>query len=316
VKDAVKRIGIALVAVAVLVLPSVLGYVQAPPPQFLLKWGSLGSGDGQFHFNTRSASAVDVSNNVYGTNKNNYRVQKFGALSPVALTVNESISVSDAPQILLPVAINVTEAISVSDTPQILPPVAINVTETISVSDTAGVVPPVVVTVNESIAVTDSSQVGPATGTTVSGTVTLQGRTATFPTGVGHGIARVTLNPGGATVNVNADGSFQFSNVGAGTFTLDALAAGYVSRQRTNVVVAASPVTVPSVQLRCGLVNSDNFVNINDITATVASFGKTLANRVDALGRFVDQNGDTFVNINDITCVVSGFGVTSPLPWP
>jgi len=73
---------------------------------------------------------------------------------------------------------------------------------------------------------------------------------------------------------------------------------------------------VPAVQLRCGLVNNDSFVNINDITATVASFGKTLAGRVDAQGRFVDQNGDGFVNINDITCVVSGFGTTSPLPWP
>jgi hypothetical protein len=48
----------------------------------------------------------------------------------------------------------------------------------------------------------------------------------------------------------------------------------------------------------------------------VAAFATSPANRVDSLGRFVDQNGDGFVNINDITCVVSGFGVTSPLPWP
>jgi hypothetical protein len=154
-------------------------------------------------------------------------------------------------------------------------------------------------------------------GTTISGTVTLQGRTATFPMGVGHSLARVALNPGGVTVSVNADGSFTIPNVPAGIYTLTASASGYVSRERTNeVVVAGSPVMAPTVQLRCGLVNSDEFVNINDITATVASFGKTLANRVDALGRFVDQNGDTFVNINDITCVVSGFGTTSPLPWP
>jgi hypothetical protein len=150
---------------------------------------------------------------------------------------------------------------------------------------------------------------------TISGTVTLQGRTATFPSGVGHRIATVTLNPGGAAGTVNADGSFTIPNVVAGTYTLTASAPGYVSRERPNVVVGASPVTAPAVQLRCGLVTNDNFVNINDITATVASFGKTLANRVDALGRFVDQNGDGFVNINDITCVVSSFGTTSPLPW-
>jgi sugar lactone lactonase YvrE len=153
-------------------------------------------------------------------------------------------------------------------------------------------------------------------GTTVSGTVTLQGRTATFPTGVGHGIATVTLSPGGATGSVNADGTFQVPNVPPGTFTLVASAAGYVSRQRTNVVVAANPVTLPSTQLRCGLVNNDLFVNINDITATVGAFGTAPAARVDAQGRFVDQNGDGFVNINDITCVVSGFGATSPESWP
>jgi hypothetical protein len=117
-------------------------------------------------------------------------------------------------------------------------------------------------------------------------------------------------------VSGNADGSFQFSNVAPGTFTLVASAAGYVSRERANVVVTGSLVTVPTVQLRCGLVNNDLFVNINDITATVASFGTSPANRVDAQGRFVDQNGDGSVNINDITCVVSGFGATSPESWP
>jgi hypothetical protein len=156
---------------------------------------------------------------------------------------------------------------------------------------------------------------GVIAGTTISGTVTLQGRTATFPAGVGHRTATVTLSPGGVSVTVNIDGSFGIPDVAAGTYTLTASASGYVSRQRTNVVVGSSAVTPPSTQLRCGLVNSDNFVNINDITATVASFGKTLANRVDAQGRFVDQNGDRFVNIDDITCVVSGFGSTSPLPW-
>jgi hypothetical protein len=159
-------------------------------------------------------------------------------------------------------------------------------------------------------------QVNAAVTTTISGTVTLQGRTATFPTGVGHSIARVALNPGAVTVSVNADGSFAIHNVPAGTYTLTASASGYVSRERPNVVVTGSPVMAPTVQLRCGLVNNDIDVNINDITATVASFGTSPANRVDAQGRFVDQNGDGFVNINDITCVVSGFGVTSPLPWP
>jgi hypothetical protein len=154
-------------------------------------------------------------------------------------------------------------------------------------------------------------------GGSISGTVTLQGRTAVLPEGVGHSIARVKLDPRGLVTTVGRDGSFTFSNVAPGTDTLTASAQGYVSAERRNVGVASGQnVAAPAVQLRCGLVNNDIDVNINDITATVASFGTSPANRVDAQGRFVDQNGDGFVNINDITCVVSGFGTTSPLPWP
>jgi glucose/arabinose dehydrogenase len=164
-----------------------------------------------------------------------------------------------------------------------------------------------------------------------SGTVTLQGRTATFPAGVGHGIATIVLSMGlgvlTLTTVANPDGTFalQISNQllvergfpNGSLATLTAFAPGYVSRKLANEPVRPGvPVTMPSVQLRCGLVNSDNFVNINDITATVAAFGTSPAARVDAQGRFVDQNGDGFVNINDITCVVSSFGTTSPQPWP
>ena len=159
----------------------------------------------------------------------------------------------------------------------------------------------------------DPANPGP---TTVSGTITLQGRTSTFPTGVGHSIAIVTMMSTTSTTSVAADGSFQFTNVASGTVTLTASADGYLSAERTNVVVAGSPVTVPSVQLSCGLVNSDTVNNINDVTATTAAFGTSPAARVDAQGRWVDQNGDGVVNINDITCVVSGFGLSSPRPWP
>jgi CSLREA domain-containing protein len=164
----------------------------------------------------------------------------------------------------------------------------------------------------------------------VNGVVSLQGRTATFPQGVGNRPARVVLSHPAVngTTNVTPAGNFVFTNISIQALvelgfpngnlaTFTASAPGYVAARRDNVqVTVGQAISLPSTQLRCGLVNDDIFVNINDITATVASFGKTLTDRVDALGRFVDQNGDSFVNINDITCVVSGFGTTSPLPWP
>ena len=48
---------------------------QAAPACFLLKWGSLGTGDGQF--NTPHGIAVDSSNNIYVADTNNARIQKF-----------------------------------------------------------------------------------------------------------------------------------------------------------------------------------------------------------------------------------------------
>src|SRR5262249_7341486 len=42
---------------------------------FLTKWGSKGTGDGQFHFPT--GVAVDVSGNVYVADEYNDRVQEF-----------------------------------------------------------------------------------------------------------------------------------------------------------------------------------------------------------------------------------------------
>ncbi len=46
------------------------------PPAFLAKWGSEGSGDGQFR--SPWGIAVDASGNVYVADFGNDRVQKFG----------------------------------------------------------------------------------------------------------------------------------------------------------------------------------------------------------------------------------------------
>ena len=68
---------------ALILLASVLFFVvfvpqyalAQTPPCFLLKWGSTGSGDGQF--NAPGGIAIDSSNNVYVVDKSNHRIQKF-----------------------------------------------------------------------------------------------------------------------------------------------------------------------------------------------------------------------------------------------
>ena len=44
---------------------------------FLTKWGSFGSGDGQFGSNSPTAVAVDASGDVFVADNGNNRVQKF-----------------------------------------------------------------------------------------------------------------------------------------------------------------------------------------------------------------------------------------------
>ena len=49
----------------------------ASPPPFLLKWGSLGTGDTQF--DTPAFVATDAAGNVYVTDNHNRRIQKFSS---------------------------------------------------------------------------------------------------------------------------------------------------------------------------------------------------------------------------------------------
>jgi hypothetical protein len=151
-------------------------------------------------------------------------------------------------------------------------------------------------------------------GVTVNGTVTLQGRTATFPQNVGHSIATVTMSPGNITANVAMDGTFQFANVSAGTVTFTASAPGYLSAQRADIQVGNSAVVLPAVQLRMGKVNADDAVTGIDLSAVVQAFGSSPPNRVDGQGNIVDQNGDGGVTGTDLSGVVSSFGLSSPLP--
>jgi CSLREA domain-containing protein len=154
------------------------------------------------------------------------------------------------------------------------------------------------------------------TGTAVSGTVTLQGRTGTFPPGVGHSIATVTMSPGNVIANVAMDGTFQFANVSAGTVTFTASAPGYLSAQRVDVQVGSSAVVLPAVQLLMGKVNGDDAVDILDLSAVVQALGGSPQNRMDSQGNIVDQNGDGAVDVLDLSGVVSSLGRTSPQPWP
>ena len=74
----------------------------------------------------------------------------------VAISVAESIVVSDSVGLLPAALINVAELILVVDAPLVVPPVTISVAETVLVSDASTVIPPAVIAVAESVVVDDA----------------------------------------------------------------------------------------------------------------------------------------------------------------
>ena len=61
-------------------------YKTSADCQFLMKWGSNGSGDGQF--NCPYGITMDGNGNIYVSDTENYRVQVFGAISKITVDID------------------------------------------------------------------------------------------------------------------------------------------------------------------------------------------------------------------------------------
>ena len=128
----------------------------------------------------------------------------------------------------------------------------------------------------------------------------------------------VSVDLGGTSTSVvvNADGTFDLPGLVSGTYTVTAQAPGFLPAQRASVSIAGGSVSVPTFELRSGLVDGDGVVSIRDVSAVAASFGSSgLTDRLDGQGRVVDLNGDGNVDALDVSAVASNFGVVSPQAW-
>ena len=119
--------------------------------------------------------------------------------------------------------------------------------------------------------------------------------------------AGAAISGGGAETRVGADGSFLFE-VLEGTFDVTVKQPGYLTHTVKNVTPNGSDVDLGVITLVAGDVNGDNMINIMDMGAFRANFGKVGANILDP---FTDVNGDGMVNIMDMGIFRANFGKTA-----
>ncbi|HEU0021681.1 MAG TPA: cohesin domain-containing protein [Dehalococcoidia bacterium] len=147
----------------------------------------------------------------------------------------------------------------------------------------------------------------------VSGKTTLQRRAVTG----GRALVEISCPTSGFTANSvpDDDGSWLIAGVPAETCTITATAPGYLRAEGT-LTVGDTPVDVPANLLLAGDSDSNNFININDITGIIGRFGQTAVD-CEIEGQVVDVDCNDFVNINDITGAIPNFGKgTQPFPTP
>jgi hypothetical protein len=143
----------------------------------------------------------------------------------------------------------------------------------------------------------------PGSGT-IAGNAQLQGRS----------------NHGGITISVDglpaattaSSGDFTVVNVLPGPHVVSASMAGYLSAQRSDVmVVADETTTLPHVVLIGGDANNDEVVNLFDLVIVGAAYDTTPPSDPRA-----DINGDGTVNIFDLVLVGGNYDMTGPTEWP
>lgn len=128
------------------------------------------------------------------------------------------------------------------------------------------------------------------------------------------GTVEVSINlllPNGEVLNqpVDEQGVFRFEVSEAGDYRIEAVAAGYLSREMSFTLAAGESLELPPAIMDSRDPNQDNRIDIDDIVLVAANFDGP------ALVSEADLNDDDWVDIRDLTLVSARFGITGPLPW-
>lgn len=121
---------------------------------------------------------------------------------------------------------------------------------------------------------------------------------------------RLTL-PDGSTRDAVTDaaGAFQFDQVSAGSYTLEARAVSSLAIATTFTLEAGQTFALPPAILPGGDVNADGRIDLADAAMIAANFNGP-ASVIQT-----DLNRDGWVDISDLALVGAQYGQYGPLPW-
>ena len=143
-----------------------------------------------------------------------------------------------------------------------------------------------------------------ATGGSIAGKTFLQGRGD-------HSDVTIVVDSL-PSVKSASDGSFTVGGVPAGTHSATASHAGYLSAQRTGIVVQDSQTTtLPDVTLLGGDANNDATIDIFDLVIVGSAYGTSPPSDTRA---DIDEDGK--VDLFDLVMVGSNYDISGPTSWP
>jgi hypothetical protein len=137
---------------------------------------------------------------------------------------------------------------------------------------------------------------GCAAGAT--GQALMEGRT-------NHSGIEVSLDGTSESVLTDADGTYEFTNVFAGTYDVMMSHDLYLSAELQGCVIEGDTVdALPDVTLLGGDLNGDDVIDISDLTICGANYNTS--------GAAADVNGSGYVDIYDLVLIGINFGATGP----
>lgn len=109
-------------------------------------------------------------------------------------------------------------------------------------------------------------------------------------------------------VTTNSEGIYTFPDLPIGDYTLEMLAPQHIAVLKPVVIQTANETVQLNDQLRAGDVDSNNVINIADITLLGANFGIQVIPEIANL----DLNADGWVNISDLSLAGGNLDLTGP----